>query len=112
MLEPIRLALLRQQALEGTPPVEEPPHNEETPCNEEAPPCEASPHDKRTADSTEGESVLLVQEASFDLLLHAMLALLRVGREHKLVQPSLVVCVHILVHLVQYMHDSTPKSWF
>lgn len=71
---------------------------EGTPPNEGTPPSEESPPDEWTAENKKGESVLLVQGASFDLLLYAMLALLRVGREHKLVEPSLLVCVS--VHLV------------
>lgn len=80
MLKPIRSAVLRQQGLEDTPPCEE---TQET--------WEACPPVKYRE---EKESVvLIIQEAPFGLLLHALLALLRVGREHNLVDLALLVCV-------------------
>lgn len=88
MLEPIRSALLWQQGLEGTAPCEG------MHCWEHSPPAEWT-----TKNREERKSVLLVQEASFDLLLHALLALLRVGREHKLVESALLVCVQCLLYV-------------
>lgn len=93
MLEPIRSVLLWQQGPEGTVPCEGTHH------------WEGSPVEWTTKNREKRKSVLLVQEASFDLLLHALLALLRVGREHKLVEPALLVRVQCLL----YVHDSAPN---
>ena len=84
MMKPIRSALLRQQGLEETPPCEG------MQCWEASSPAQWTAED---GEEREGSVLLLIQEASFDLLLHALLALLRVGRELKLVELALVVCM-------------------
>lgn len=94
MLKPIRSVLLWQQGLEETPPCEGTHH------------LGGSPAQWTAENGEERERViLLIQEASCDLLLHALLALLRVGREHKLVEPALLVCAQCLL----CVHDSAPN---
>ena len=82
MLKPIRSAVLRQQGLEETAPCEE-THDWEV-----CPPAKWTGKYRGEKESV----VLVIQEAPFDLLLHALLALLRVGREHNLVDLALLVC--------------------
>ena len=83
MLKPIRSAVLRQQGLEGTPPCED-THNWEV-----CPPVKWTEKYRGETESV----VHVIQAAPFDLLLHALLALLRVGREHNLVDLALLVCM-------------------